>query len=91
MDKLVDEIIELILIEPVSLEEMQQLTRLVSELLCSRKNWLVCLKENIVTPSEVAAGILGHISTFDNGRFSQNSFINFNKETELANLLVSST
>jgi len=91
LDNLVAEIIDLITLDTISITDKEYLIRLVSELLGSRKDWLICLQQNIVLPQEVASGIMGHIYTIDNGRFSNGSVVNFNCESKLANLLVSST
>ncbi|MBA6252059.1 hypothetical protein H4J45_18400 [Colwellia sp. BRX10-6] len=91
MDSLVAEIIDLITLDTISITDKEYLIRLVGELLGSKKDWFICLQQNIVLPQEVASGIMGHIFTIDNGRFSNGTVVNFNCESKLANLLMSST
>lgn len=70
MGNLIAEIIDLITWKTISITDKEYLTRLVGELLGSKQGWFFCLQENLVLPQEVASGIMGHIYTIDNGRFS---------------------
>ncbi len=82
---------EKIVSDGVSTSEKKDLIHLVQELMGGEKQWLSCLRKELVLPEEVASGIMSNLYTAENGRFKNGNQVNFDKEPELGSFLKSLT